>query len=437
MNQKNYPPPSLSWLVWGLGAAFYFTAFYHRVAPAVMTEQLMAEFHIGAASLGNFSAFYFYGYVLMQIPTGILADHWGPRKLLTAGAAVSACGTALFASAVSIIPADIGRFLIGGASGLAFVSLLRLATRWFNPRWYATVGGLAICCGVAGAVSAGVPLHVLAVLLGWRPVMFVAAGLTLFLGAAVWWVVRDDPARRGYRSFAPQAPETAFPLRALFGGLRTVLRYRNTWLLSLVAVGMTGPPLTFAGLWGVPFLTTLYGMSTATSSAITSTLMLCYAAGGLLLGILSDRIGRRKPIIACCAAINVLAWPPILFIPHLPLWLLLTLVTITGAASSAMIVGFAQIKESVPPHLAGTVSGVCNVGAMSGPMILQPAIGWVLDRHWPGVLIGGVRIYDLAAYRASFALIIAFACLSLLLVGFTTETSCRQTGAGESGDGRE
>ena len=89
MDQKKYPPAALAWLVWGLGAAFYFNGFYHRVTPAVMTDQLMPEFHIGAAGLGTFTAFYFYSYFLMQVPTGILADYWGPRKLLPAGALVA------------------------------------------------------------------------------------------------------------------------------------------------------------------------------------------------------------------------------------------------------------------------------------------------------------------------------------------------------------
>ncbi len=179
MDQKNYPPASLAWLVWGLGAAFYFSGFYHRVAPAVMTDQLMADFHIGAAALGNFTAFYFYSYFLMQVPTGILADHWGPRKLLTAGSFVAACGTLLFASASSLLPANLGRLLIGGAAGVGYVALLTLATRWFPARFFATISGLTLFCGVAGAVSAGPPLRFLVERFGWRPVMFAAAAVLL------------------------------------------------------------------------------------------------------------------------------------------------------------------------------------------------------------------------------------------------------------------
>ena len=74
------PPLRLAWMIWGLGALFYLFAFYQRVAPAVMTDVLMADFAIGGAALGNLSAFYFYAYVVMQIPTGVMADRWGPRR---------------------------------------------------------------------------------------------------------------------------------------------------------------------------------------------------------------------------------------------------------------------------------------------------------------------------------------------------------------------
>lgn len=75
--QAAYPPAMLAWTVWGLGALLYLIGFYQRVAPAVITDRLMADFTLGAAALGNLSAFYFYSYVVMQIPTGIIADRWG------------------------------------------------------------------------------------------------------------------------------------------------------------------------------------------------------------------------------------------------------------------------------------------------------------------------------------------------------------------------
>jgi MFS family permease len=398
-----------------------------------MTNQLMADFNIGAAALGNFSAFYFYSYVLMQIPTGILTDYWGPRKLLTAGALVTAAGTLLFASAPSIVPANLGRLLIGGAVGVSYVATLRLAASWFDSRFYAALSGMALLCGVLGAVSAGIPLHFLVSRFGWRPVMFVSAALLFLIGAVIWWIVRDDPSERGYRSFVPPERRVAVSAAMVRRDLTMVFRYRNVRFLLLVGCGLTGPVSTFTGLWGVPYFTTHYGMSIPAASAVTSTMLICFAAGATLLGMLSDWIGLRKPVVFAGTVIALLAWIPVLLIPGLPLWLLVCLVIAVGLSSGASIVCFAFVKESVPSRFSGTVSGAQNMGAMGGAMFLPPAIGWVLDFCWRGAVAGGVRIYDLAAYRSGFLMLFAFSLLSLLAVGFTVETRCRQAESPDRG----
>jgi len=253
LNKNTYPPTYLAWIIWGLGAALYFTGFYQRVAPAVMTDQLMTDFNIGAAALGNFSAFYFYSYFVMQVPTGILADYWGPRRLLAAGCLVAALGTLLFAWAPTIVFANLGRLLIGGAVGVAYVALLKIATNWFAPNRFAMASGLALLIGICGAVCAGVPLRFLADLFGWRPVMFVSAAATLALTIAIWIFVRDDPAEKGYKSFATNtAPALDYSPLSVLKGLGMVFRYKNTWLLSLAPSGLVGPVLAFSGLWGGP-----------------------------------------------------------------------------------------------------------------------------------------------------------------------------------------
>ena len=132
MNPEHAHPQRVAWFVWGLGALFYLMGFFQRVAPAVMTAELMRDFNISATALGNLSGFYFYSYVAMQIPTGILADTWGPRRLLTTGALVAGIGTLMFALAPKIIWAYIGRFLIGGSVAVAFVGLLKLSSSWFR-----------------------------------------------------------------------------------------------------------------------------------------------------------------------------------------------------------------------------------------------------------------------------------------------------------------
>ncbi|MDD5248033.1 MAG: MFS transporter [Rhodocyclaceae bacterium] len=423
------PPPhraaplALAWAVWGLGALFYLIAFFQRVAPAVITDQLMAEFAIGGAALGNLSAFYFYSYVAMQIPTGIIADRWGPRRLLTAGAAVAALGTALFAGAPDIAWASAGRLLIGASVAVGFVSILKLASHWFAPRQYALATGMLLFMGVSGGVVAGVPLRLLVEAFGWRAVMGVAAALTAVLAVAIWLWVRDDPAEHGYAGHFHGSGHGERV--AILRGLVQVLSYRNIWLLTLVPIGLSGAVLTFAGLWGVPWLRQVHGLEPKAAAAITSTLLVSWALGGPLLGAWSERMGRRKPLYVATAAIALAGWAALVFLP-LPLWLIVVLMVPTGFASGNLVVGFAWAKESVPLRLTGTAAGFCNMGPLMGGMLLQPGVGWVLDRHWSGALAGGARLYDAAAYQAGFTLFVASVGLSLLLIPFVRESHCRQ-----------
>ena len=418
-----HPPARLAWSIWGLGAALYLIGFYQRVAPAVFTDHLMTEFAIGGAALGNLSAFYFYAYVAMQIPTGMIADRWGPRRLLTAGAGLAALGTALFAAAPDLLSASAGRLLIGGSVAVAFVSMLKLASHWFSPQQYALASGMALFTGVMGAVTGGVPLRLGVEAFGWRGVMAVTAVLTALLCAAIWRFVRDDPSERGYASHAGHLP-AAHAHVPVMQSLARVLSYRNIWVLTVVPIGFTGAVLTFAGLWGVPWLQQRYGLDAKAAAAITSTLLVAWAVGGPLLGSLSQRRGARKPLYLVTSWIALAGWTLIVFADP-PLWLLVALLVPTGFASGNLIIGFAWMRESVPASLVGTAAGFCNMGPLIGGMVLQPLVGWVLDRHWQGQLAGGARIYDAAAWQSGFTMLVAFAAIAAVALLFARESHCR------------
>ena len=423
----SYPPLRLAWLIWSLGSLFYVIGFFTGLAPAVMTQELMRDFDISAAALGNLSGFYFYSYWLMQIPTGILADSWGPRRLLTFGALGSAVGAVLFALSPGMTWACLGRLLIGGCVAVAYVVNLKLAANWFPPSYFSMISGMGLLAGVLGAVTAGVPLRLLVDVFGWRAVMLAAAATTGVLAAVTWALVRDDPGERGYRSYGVRKPrpEQAAGGQAL-SGVVEVFRYANTWLLFFIPASLVGSVLTFCGLWGVPYLTTHYGLSTTEAAALTSLLMIAWAVASPVFGWLSDRMGRRKPLMIAGHVLSGVGWGFILFAPGLPVWLLTLLMTATGICSASFIICWSLAKESVPAGRAGTISGVINMGIMLGVTVLQPAVGWVLDRRWEGAVREGVRVYSLAAYQAGFWLMMGWILAALVLLFFARETRCRQ-----------
>lgn len=399
--------------------------FYQRVAPAVITQELMSQFSLSAAALGNLSAYYFYAYVAMQLPTGVLADHWGPRRLLCAGALVAGVGALLFGLAPSLGWAELGRLLIGGAVAVAWVALLKLAGHWFSARRFAAISGMGLLVGVIGAVTAGVPLRLMVDAFGWRPVMVASGAITLALALAIWLVIRDDPNQRGWRSHAPkQAVDGASC--GILAGLGHIWRYPNTWLLFFASGGLVAPVLTFAGLWGVPYLSLRYDLTPAEAAFFCSVLMIAWAVGGPLMGALSDRMGKRKPLYLTGAMVVALGWLAMLYLPALPLWAFAVVSVITGLAGGGIIITFAWCKESVPAGLGGTVSGAANMGVMLGPTLLQPLVGWLLDLNWGGQMEQGARIYDLGAFQIGFIPMVVWALMAVILVVLARESHCRQ-----------
>jgi len=420
-------PAALAWGVWALGALLYLAGFFQRVAPAVMTQELMAEFAIAAVGLGHLSAAYFYSYVAMQIPTGLMVDRYGARRVLASGAAVAAAGGLLFALAPTVAVANVGRLLVGGAVGVAWVGTLKLAAHWLPPQRFALATGLALAAGMAGAVGAGVPLRWAVDAWGWRPVMAGCAVATGAIAVLIAWLVRDDPAERGYRSRQAASSERPVARASIWHGFAEVLRYRNTWLLFFAPQGVTGMILSFAGLWGVPYLVSVYGFTPQQAAFYCSALLVAWAAGGPLLGALSDRAQQRKPLYVLGSAAALLLWAIALLAPQpLAPSVLLALLVAAGFSSGCMVIGFAFAKESVPAHLAGTASGVVNMGSMAGAMLQQPMIGWILDLHWTGELAGGVRLYGPEAYRAAFLLPLGWLAAGLAVALATRETQARE-----------
>jgi MFS family permease len=423
---REWPPAWLSWSVWAVAATFYLTGFYLRVSPAVMTAELMRDLGIGGRDLGTLSAFYFYAYVLMQLPTGVLVDSWGARKLLIAGSLTAAGGAFLFAAAPGLFFACLGRALVGGGTAVGWVVTLKLATHWFPARRFAVLSGLGLLFGNLGALFAQVPLRLLVETYGWRAIAFGSAAVILGVGGLALALVQNDPAARGFQGYAPPALQQRDPvtLSQLLRGFRQLWAYRNTWLIFFAQGGFVGAVLAFTGLWGPPYLSARYGLTAKEAAGVCSIMIVCWAAASPICGYLSDRIGLRRPIYLGGAILAAIGWAVLFYAPGLPLSAFRGVAAVTSFACGAVILGFAYAKESVPVRFLGTTSALVNVGNMLGPMLLQPGIGWLLDRSGPAR--GALRVYGVEAFQSAFLLIVAWSVLSCLLIALTRETRCRQ-----------
>ncbi len=414
MNRRN--------MALGLAIAAYFLSFFHRVAPAAIAQDLSSAFQIGGASLGTLAATYFIIYTLMQVPTGILADTLGPRKILFLGGMVAGLGSLLFGQAPSFEWAFAGRTLVGLGVSVTFIAMLKLVAVWFDESRFGTLTGLCMLLGNLGSILAGAPLAWLTQFISWREIFSLVGILSLVIGLVSLYLVNDGPVEKKLGGGA-RIDRTAW-----LSALLIVLKNRSTWPGFFINLGMAASFFAFAGLWAVPYLMQVQGMTRGVAANHVSLYFLGYAIGAALLGRISDRIKQRKPILVGGSLLHALGWLVWLSGIALPLAASYSFCLLMGVFTASFTLSWACAKEVNPPLLSGMATSVVNVGVFLGPAILQPLVGWAMDRSLQvsgGTMLNGVKIYAAADFEIGIVLMTASAFFGFLATLLVRETGCR------------
>jgi predicted MFS family arabinose efflux permease len=365
-------------VVFGLALASFVLSFFHRTAPAAIAGELTRAFDISATVLGTLAATYFYVYTVLQIPVGVLADTLGPRKILATGSAVAAVGSLLFALAPAWEVAAVGRTLVGIGVSVAFIAVLKLSAVWFAPQRFATLAGVTMFAGNLGAVIAGAPLAWIVTQTSWRAVFIALAVLSALLAIATWLRVRDRPEELGLAPVNPAVPAAGH--LPWLTAVNRVLANPATWPPFIVNLGVGGSFLAFAGLWAVPYLQHAYGMTRVVAAQHASLLLLGVAFGSITIGMISDRLGSRLGVMRAAVLLYTLSWLPWLLHAQWPLWATLSWFLLMGLLIPGFTLSWTIAKEANPPQFSGIATSVVNTGIFLGTGILQPLVGWVLDR---------------------------------------------------------
>lgn len=402
-------------LALGVVIAAYMLSFFHRFAPAGVAADLAAAFQTTAASLGVLAATYFYVYALVQIPTGILVDTVGPRRTLLGGGLLAAIGSLMFALAPDLGLAMLGRTIIGLGVAVVFVAMLKLIALWFPENRFASVVGLSMLLGNIGSMLAGTPLAALSELVSWRMVFIGTAGISLLLVVATWVLVREVPRERA----------AGFDRTAILEGLLSVLKNRYTWPAVLVNFGLCGSFFAFGGLWATPYLMSVHELGRIAAANHISLYFGGFAIGCLAIGTLSDRIGRRKPVLFCTGLLCCAIWLVWLSGVRMPVAASLSLFGLMGVTTAAFTLSWACAKEVNPPQLSGMSTSIVNMGGFVSAALLQPIVGLIMDRGWDGSIVAGVRQYAPDTFTPALALLAAIAASGTLAALLLRETRCR------------
>jgi sugar phosphate permease len=406
-------------------AAIYFFSNVHRVAPGVVATDLMNAFSITAASLGGLAAIYPYVFVVMALVGGSLVETLGARLTIASGATAMAFGAALFGLAPVFGVAVAGRFLVGLGASVILIAWLTLATAWYRPEQFATISGLTQTIGNLGALMASSPLALAVEAIGWRSAFVMIGGVTLLLAMAALLLVRDRPEAAG---LSPVDRRGAPRLADVLASIPAIVTNVRSWPPVLAAAGVYATLISFLGLWGVPYLTQVYGLRRVAAANTVLWLAAGIVVGSPLVGWLSDRqLGLRRLPLIVCTWLYAACWV-VLVVPsdlRASATLLGPLFFIMGLTASSLILVWSCVREVNNPAHVGIVIGFCNAPIFLAFAVLQWLTGAILDATWAGLEAGGVRIYPEAGYRTAFGVCLAMAAGSLVMTLLVTETRCR------------
>jgi MFS family permease len=396
-------------IAWLFCAAFYFMQYMLRSAPGVMMPELSAAFARDAMGIGALVGLYYYTYALFSIVCGALLDRLGGKAVIPAGIVLVAVGAALFGLG-SVEAAQIGRLLQGAGSACGFIGAVYLATHGFPPRSLATAVGFTQCFGMLGG-SAGqfavAPL--IHGLITWRQFWWLSA-LVIFLIAVL--VLFATPAGRDDRAGSQGS------WMKMFAPYKEVLTNPQSYLCGFCA-GLLFLPTTIGDMiWGIPFLRNGLDVSYAEAVNRASMVPLGWVIGCPLLGYLSDRLGRRKPVLIAGALLMLASCAGIFYLPTgvAPPYVLGLLL---GIGSGAAMLPYTVIKEVNPDNVKGSASGAINFLVFTFSALLTPVYGKVLAR-----LANGGPL-NLPVFRAAGSWLLGGIVLAMMLAMFMRETGPR------------
>lgn len=413
--RKNYL--AFAWLVWGLAAAFYFSDYLARVAPGVMHRYLQMDFGINEAGFGILTASFYIPYILMQIPVGLTVDRLSIRWLLTIMSLITAFGCCVFGLADGLLTASIGRMLIGFSAAFAFVCSLRLATSWFPPTMLGLLSGLTQSLGMLGAAAGEAPVSFLVSNVGWRHSMLIIAFLFIALAGLLYQFIQDRPDE--YRNKAK-----ANDAMSIFQSLKIILSSRQTWLNALYAGFLFGPTAVIGEAIGPAYLQFGRGLGAHAAAFATGLIFIGWGISGPLSGWLSDRIGRRKPIMILSALFGIVFTTLFVFSPHLSQNSAYVIFFAFGLTNTGVAIAYAVSTELHERSVVGTSIAFTNMISIFVGALLQPLVGRLVD------LVSGPRAYSvdsllLADFQAGLKLLPLCSLIALLLAFSVKETYCK------------
>lgn len=350
-------------IAWLFGLVFYFLDYVIRSAPAVMIPELVNNFNTTELKLISMVGTYYYTYSTCSLIAGVALDKFGGKKSLFVGALILGIGCLLFLISSQVAGVS-GRLLQGAGCAFAFPGCVYLASKGFSSKSLATAIGVTQCIGMLGGtagqfvvgpwVEEGVNIDTFWL---WSGIVTVITAFCLF------FVIPKEE--------KPEEP-TATGTKSIgyFEPYKIVFKNPQSWLCGIISGLLFAPTTIFAMTWAVAFFEKDKGFVFHDAAITSAMVAFGWVFGCPLLGFITDKIGRRKPVLVGGAILMIVSLLQLIYLPDL--YPAKISMFILGLGSGAAMIPYSVIKETNPDFVKGSATGAINFITFGVTTLLSP-----------------------------------------------------------------
>jgi MFS family permease len=360
-----------AWLVCVACGLFFFYEFIQLNVFDVLNPLLRSEMHWEASRMSLLSSAFLWANLIFLIPAGFLLDKYSVKRVVLVALAICITGVALIATAHDLYGLWMGRFLTGIGNAFCFLSCVILVSRWFPSLQQGLVMGLMVTLAFIGGMLAHTPWAMLIQAVGWRHAMDLNVGLGLILWIVLSVVLNDGPAE--------WSQQTSAEPRSRIKSFLNVLKRAQVYLAGAYTSLLNLPIMVLCALWGSSYLQDVYHYSSVQASAVISFIFLGSMIGCPLLGYISDRQQRRKPMM-WIGVVGSWVLTLILYTEYFQsVASLSSLFFLLGFFTSAQVISYPLIAESYSSSEVGEATAVASLIIMGGGAVGQMLFGWLMQ----------------------------------------------------------
>jgi MFS family permease len=349
-------------IAWVFGLVFYFLDYVIRSAPAVMLPELSNSFSVNEIGLVSIIGTYYYTYSTCSLIAGIALDRFGAKYSLFAGALILGIGCLLFMVS-SQLSGTTGRLFQGAGCAFAFPGCVYLASKGFSAKSLATAIGFTQCLGMLGG-SAGQFVVGPLIEKGMDITTFwLFIGIfTILVAFGLWFIT---PANRTEENTQPIQKK-----QGILNPYKIVFSNPQSWLCGIISGLLFAPTTIFAMTWAVAFFQKDRALDFHIATISSAMVAFGWVFGCPLLGYITDKINKRKPVLIFGASFMTLSLIQLLYFPDvLPVKISMFLL---GVGSGAAMIPYSIIKEANPDNVKGSATGAINFITFGVTTLLSP-----------------------------------------------------------------